>query len=139
MGIFTKKGRPFRDELTNFKKIGEWFIAPILAYKPEVVPEPVFLDWAFHAEQRVSIRYTAASAFKIPGFDIEVPNVPVQGTGYRVVKRGTTLLVRHDITQPNSYQVSFMGGQGDKEQVFELTKSEWQKITSKLRAYEPKA
>jgi hypothetical protein len=136
MGIFTRKGRPFRNERVNLEKIAQWFIQPLFRFKPEQMSDSLYLEMLFHSKERSIHRYEARSSFLMPGLNIEIPNMPVQGLGYRTVNIESTLFVRHDTTRPNSYQISFMGGQGEKEQVFELTAQEWGDISRHLENVE---
>jgi hypothetical protein len=131
---FFKRGRRFADELSTLSIIAKGFIQPLLKHTPEQMSEQTHLERLFNVDYRTTDILHARAKFKMPGLYLVVPNAKFQGMGYRMVNPGTLCLVRKDSRYPNQIEVSFHGGSGDKEHVFELTESQWDSIRTHLHS-----
>jgi hypothetical protein len=113
------------------KRIYNLFLLPLIYYKPEDVKIKDWYEDLFHLKSRDITQYVARKPFKMPGLYYEAPLRPVQGVGYRYVQKGQTVLVRKDI-RDKTWDVEFFGGPGSKDQVFQLSESEWNSIAASL-------
>jgi hypothetical protein len=121
-----KKKRPDPYTQGVMAKIYEWFVGPlVIKHKPHQQSINEFLEQTFDFKNREIIRYVATRDFVLPGLYYSAPLMKVQGIGYRDIKQGTELWVRKDARVPDTVDVEFMGGQGGKDQVFALSRSEW--------------
>ena len=123
-----KKPHPLEEGC--LKQIYEIFVKPFLIYKPELMNQKEWQEQCWNTRDVDIIRYKALHAFKLPGLYLEAPLRKVQGLGYRKVLSGNILEMRKDINQ-TTCDVEFHGG--DKEQVFELTDDEWNRIMPLLK------
>jgi hypothetical protein len=87
-------------------------------------------DWyalLFHLDTRTIQQYVATKDFKMPGLFWLAPHMKTQGLGYRRIKEGTGLMIRHDSIN-DSYDVEFFGGESERTQVFTLDLHEFNSI-----------
>jgi len=110
-------------------RIASVFIKPLLIYKPEAQGMKEWLEQLFDTKNRHIYQFRARREFKMLGEYITPPHAaprhPVQGLGYRKVRYNQRLWVRFDDLDPAHIQVEFDGGPGKKDQVYQLTPSEW--------------
>lgn len=115
----------------SIKEIWRYFFGPLVYYKPDNV---LLRDWyahLFHLDTRYIDQYVATAEFKMPGLFWQAPHVKTQGLGYRTIKEGTGLMVRHD-TIDDVYDIEFFGGKSERTQVFTLDKHEFNSIRPKI-------
>lgn len=128
-----RKPRPDPITQGSLANIYKWFIGPlVLNQKPERQDMREFMEMIFDFKNREIVRYVAKRDFVCPGLLYLAPAMKVQGIGYRDVKAGTELWVRKDARNPDSIDVEFMGGQGGKDLVYQLTLSEWRWVSLNL-------
>jgi hypothetical protein len=101
------------------------FLGPLIRYKPNSLSIKDWMEVIFDSSNRDVTRYVCKAAFKMPGLYYAAAGVKVQGIGYRQVEPGTVLWVRMDARQPDVVDVELFTGQGGKDQIFCLTRSEW--------------
>lgn len=118
------------------REILDVFIAPLLKNCPDRLTQGEWLAFLFHVEHREVVRHVATKNFRLPGLFMAAPLVGVQGLGYRKVKRKDALWVRFDAKAPDQIEVEYFGGQGQADQVFRLTRSEWNSIAMHLKIAE---
>jgi hypothetical protein len=106
------------------KQIYQWFIGRLVFHKPEAMSIRDWLEHIFHTKHRGIERYRVRKPFRMPGLYYAAGAVKVQGLGYRDIKDKMVLLVRTDDREP-FVDVEVHAGQGNKDQVFQLTSSEW--------------
>lgn len=136
MGLSSNRrsGRPWKDELDQYTVIARYFIQVILNQKKhDYESDHAFLERIFAVQERLIGKFEATQEFKMPGLYSESPMIRTQGVGYREVTPGKILHVRHDIRDPNNYDVSFFGGQGGAELWYQLTKSQWLSVLRSLK------
>lgn len=117
--------------------VWDYFFKPLLYYRPNDV---LFDDWfrfLFHTDQRSITQYRARADFRMPGLFYVTAMYKVQGIGGRDVREGQMLMVRKD-TRDEFYDVEFFGGQGGRDQVFQLSNIEWYRIAPKLEEVPPR-
>lgn len=132
-----KKPRPEPHTQGMMGQIYTWFIGPLICnHKPHQMEIDAFMEQLFDFKNRDITRYVAKNDFVLPGLYYSAPLMKVQGVGYRDVKAGTELYVRKDARSPNTIDVEFFGGQGGKDQVFALDKSQWECVLLNLEEAE---
>lgn len=117
----------------KLKYIANLFLGPILRMKPASSVLKSFLEQVFSIENREILKYQAKKSIKVPGLYVEVPNKPIEGSGYRRIKRGQKVWVRYDYRLPNIIELEFIGGKYNQSQWFKLNKFEWDSIKEDLR------
>ncbi len=123
--------RPNPMDEGSAREIWDLFFAPLVYYKPENV---YLKDWywiLFHLDSRTIEQYSSTEEFTMPGLFWQAPHVKTQGLGYRHIKKGQEIIVRHDSID-NQYDIEFFGGPGEATQVFTLTHQEYKTIERKL-------
>jgi hypothetical protein len=100
------------------------------------MPIKDWMDTIFHLKDRDIVRYVARRDFKIPGHFYQAAARKIQGLGYRKVKAGDEVFVRHDATTPDQVDVEVSSGVGT--QVFCLTQIEFNRIGAYLEEAERK-
>lgn len=91
-----------------------------------------FLEDLFDIDHRHLENWTAKRPFIMPGLLCVSGNIKFQGMGYRKVVKGASIISRRDDLLPAEIQVDFFGGQGGAEQVYSLTKEEWEFVKYNL-------
>ena len=122
--------RNFRSKI--FNQIYHDFIWPLRRYKSK---EQTYYNWLreiFCVETRSIVKYRARESFALPGKLFVAGSIPIEGLGYRKVRKGATLYVRHDTTMPDRFDVETDCAPRRKTQVFFLTDYEWTKVKRKL-------
>lgn len=114
-------------------KIIEYFLNPLLKYRPEGMETRDFLDLLFGAGFREINRYRAFNATQIKGTSITRHGVKADNFGYRTIKPGDVLYVRTDTRTPNVIDVEVMIGQGRRSRVFRLSALQWAKLKQHLQ------
>jgi hypothetical protein len=120
-----KKARQVPMLQGSLADIDKWFFKPLMVYKPPQSSINEWYEFLFDFANRDIVRYVAQKEFVLPGILYLAPLMKVQGLGYRKVSAGTELYVRKDARHPDIIDVEVHSGQGNKEQVFCLTASEW--------------
>lgn len=133
-----RRKRPRPMDEGSLREIHRLFIQPLLDKKPERMTEDEWLNHIFHHHTSDIVQYVALKPFKLEGLFLAAPLMPVQGLGYRQVKRGQTLMVKHDHKNPDGVLVEYFGGQGGADQVFQLTASQWEWVKLHVREAAPK-
>jgi hypothetical protein len=119
-----KKNRPAPASQGSLSDIYKLFFGRLHHLKPDVMSLGEWMEYLFDYKNRDIARFVATKEFTMPGLFYTAGSVKVQGLGYRQVPEGAALLVRSD-DRTNTVDVDWMGGQGEKEQVFCLSASEW--------------
>lgn len=101
------------------------FFGRLIIYKPPNMAIKDWLEVLFDIPNRDIGRWKVSRDFRMPGLYYEAASTPIQGIGYRAVKAGAELWVRRDARDLNIVDVEWLGGQGNKDQVFRLNESEW--------------
>ena len=115
------------------KEIYELFFRPLVKrYRRPGASIKEFLEDLFDVDYRHIYRVKARNKFDIPGLLYTAGWAKVQGIGYRTVNKGTLLVVREDMRNPNTVDVEFNGGVGEKEHVYQLTRTEFNSIAVQL-------
>lgn len=125
-----KRPKPIEEGVlaTIYKK----FVSPLVMYKPDDINLKEWLNEdIFHHKFRDIITYKARADFMLPGLFLESAIRKIQGIGYRLVKKDSIIIARKDHRE-TFYNVEFFGGVGNKDQVFELSESQWNSIAAKL-------
>lgn len=89
-------------------------------------------EWTWQTDYISIHQYEAKSPFLLPGLLYVAGAVKIQGIGYKQIAAGTKMWVRVDSRQPSLIDVECHGGQGEAEQVFALSESEWTSIQRHL-------
>lgn len=132
-----KKPRPEPHTQGVMGTIYKYFFGPlIINHKPKQMEIDAFMEEIFDFKNRDITRFVAVRDFVLPGILRAAPNMKIQGIGYRDVKEGTELYVRKDAREPDVIDVEFFGGQGGKDQVFCLDKSQWEYVALCLQEAE---
>lgn len=124
-----RKPRPDPYSEGSIRTIYEWFFGPLVRYKPDHFTIKDWLEELFHLRHRDIVRYRTLVPFRMPGHYRESALKKVQGIGYREVGHGDTLYVRFDALSPNEVDVEILSGVGQKDQVFVLSRAEWESIS----------
>jgi len=106
-------------------KIVEWFLKPLTKYKPNGSSLKDWLDNLFHLKNREIKEYIVDQDFTMLGMLVAAPYIKYYGTGDRKINKGTLLYYRYDWSLPNYIDVEII--KDNRQQVFSLTKSEWEK------------
>lgn len=122
--------KPFKEGY--LKEIYELFFLPLIKLRPRYIGVREWLEMIFNVETRTIDRYETLTTFSVPGDLLAAPNIPIPGIGYRMVKAGTVVWIRHDTTNPNVYDFEAEGS-GRKHQVFRLTEDHWNSIKNNLK------
>jgi hypothetical protein len=56
--------------------------------------------------------------------------------GYKRVRKGALIIVRHDDRRPSFYEAQYGAGPGEKEHVVEMNADEWGSLRPLLREVE---
>lgn len=128
------KRQPWREG--SIQEIYDTFFRPLVArYCTDSDNPKKFIEDLFDVDNRIIRSFTAISSFNMPGLLYVTGQQKVQGLGYRAVPIDTLMWVREDRRQPShsaTVDVEFMGGIGNKDQVFNLSASEWNTIQPHL-------
>lgn len=118
--------RPDPMEEGVLAQISELLIRPLTKVWPKAMDKKQWLEeHVFCIKTRDITRYKVHTPFRMPGYFLAAPLLPIQGLGYRDVKKGTILIVAEDSTTPDKVVVEYFGGRGEADQLFQLTGSEW--------------
>jgi hypothetical protein len=98
----------------QLRRFAELFIAPLAHYRGARTSFPQFIEQFFHVDTRFILMCQVKEHFSIAG---------------RLFKPGDNLLVRHDTTTPELFELSTAKGE---EMVFAVQKLEWIKVKRKL-------
>lgn len=120
-----KRNRPEPITEGCLADIYKWFFGKLIFLKPEATTIGDWMEQLFDSKNRDVIRFVVKKNFTMPGLYYAASNIKYQGIGYRKVKRKEELWVRTDAHEPNRVDIEWLGGQGQKDQVFCLTASEW--------------
>lgn len=120
----------------SLQKIYDWYIAPLLKYKPADMPYAEWMKVIFNYATRDIIRYRVKRRFKLPGLFRLAAAAPVQGLGHRMLAKGDYILVRFDSTQPDAIDVEALVGQGQKDSTFLLSEAQFDSIRTYLEEAE---
>jgi hypothetical protein len=142
MGLSSRRkgGRPWKDELSNLKVIAEYFIKPMMETCPSELSPHVYLEQLFCVRERLIGKFKVKKTiYRVPGLYCESSTIRIQGVGYRRANRDTVLTVRHDITNPDVFDVCFTGGQYNQELWYQMTRSEWLSMQVQLEPMDHEA
>jgi hypothetical protein len=118
------------------REINELFVAPIARQCPDNMDPRLFLEQMFDVKNRDVVRFVVKRDFKMRGLFFLAPAMPVQGVGYRHIKKGTPIWARFDAREPAFVHVDLFTGHGQREQMFKLTKEEWEWTLVRLKEQE---
>jgi hypothetical protein len=133
-----RKPRPEPFSEGSITEIYKYFFGPLIHYKPALMPIKDWMEILFDLKNREITRYLVERPFHMPGLYYSAPAMKVQGIGYRDVKPDSIIWVRKDARNPDQIDVEFLGGQGKKDQMFQLTEHEWDYVALHCREAERK-
>lgn len=124
--------RPWVIKQGVLRHIYKHFFGPLVQYKPDHLSIEQWMMYLFDSENRTILRFVATGPFWLPGLYYEVlPSIKVQGIGHRDVAPKQELYARFDARMPDVIDVEYSGG--GKEQVFCLSRREWDSIAGYLK------
>jgi hypothetical protein len=127
VGVSVKKKNVLEDG--SLKRIWDWFLAPLVQYKPAATDVEQWMESLLDVKNRDIARYQARRGFKMPGLFCAAPLVRLQGLGKRKIRAGETLWVRQDALNPGWVEVETVDRHA---QVFVLSTTEWNSIAALL-------
>lgn len=92
-----------------------------------------FLERLFHVDSRTIEMYYVKKKFKIPGYLVVNRTTFLKGVGYRTVKCGCAVLVRHDERKPGAYELEIIKGRSVEGEYFLLNRTDWFWVAGKLK------
>lgn len=137
-----KRARPKPLDDGILKSIYDWFFRPIVINHsdPESNDIQAFMEMLFDVDKRHLSQWSVVKSFVMPGLCYVNGTQKIQGVGKsRRLQRRTLLMMREDDRKSGSVDVEFFGGRNQKEQVFCLTREEWDwvKLHIKPEAFDP--
>lgn len=119
-----------RDEgyLADIAKIFE----PLINLKPPGMDMYGWMEYLLHVGTRTIDEYVCLHEFRMPGLLKVLPLKCIQGIGYRTVREGSSVWVRHDSTDPERIDIEVHNGIGQAQQVFQLEGSQFRSIRRNL-------
>jgi hypothetical protein len=102
----------------KLKQIGDLFFASLLHHRKHDIPIFTFFEYLMCADTRY-VFFCAASA------DFHLPD------GRKVIA-GSRILLRHDVTMPNLFELCLLDA-ADPDEVFELTRNEWKGVRGAVK------
>lgn len=121
-----KRARPKPLDEGSLGQIYELFFKPLVQqYSEEEQSADSFMEELFRPDLRPISQWKVVKNFKMPGLYYDAASVKVQGIGYRKMALKTIVMARID-ERDETVDIEFFGGPGKKDQVFCLTKLEWE-------------
>lgn len=119
----TKRPLPYTEG--SIKKISDFFLKPLIEYKPEHQNLRQFLERLLHITERDITQYRATKDFSFVGKYVGTPNAPVWGIKTGLIKAGRQVWARVDSTHEDRIDVEIYSGKGSKTKIFQLTRREF--------------
>jgi len=117
----------------SFRQIANLFIGPLVLNKPKRYSYHQFLSKIFCLKTRTIKQYQVKASFDLSGALQVAPLLVVPGRGHTIIRKDALILVRHDTTMPEKYELEHTCTPGRKPQVFELTLLEWAVIQEYIK------
>jgi hypothetical protein len=122
----------------NLTLIAQYFIRPLIKFKPEHMSLTNYLEWIFQTPFRTIETYKAKESFMTLGEYVELPGRKRGIPGKpRRVREGQLVWYRHDSKQkPDVHELSFLSGRGQKEVLYRMNNWEWPNVKKYLELTE---
>jgi hypothetical protein len=123
LGIFTSRGRPYRNERDVITKIYKWFFYHTVKNRRDTIEDSELLEEIWKPDERPILRFRTTREVIFPGYWLVTPNTRWAGLTYQTVKANKEVFVR---TETGKRHVSVMvKGQ---EQVLEVAEDDWKEV-----------
>lgn len=110
------------------KKFFDYFVGPILKFKPKQEDPRDWLNLVFCVNSRIIRKFKVKEEFCVPGnrrMIVDGDPWPREQRGYAVVKKKRILFMRHDRTEKNKFDIEVQIGDNKNYSWFKLTEAEW--------------
>lgn len=121
----------------SLAEIYKHFFGKLTQYKPLEMTLQEWHSVLFDVKNRDIEMYEAIKPFNMTGLYYAAPWVKIQGLGHREIPEKAVMFVRTD-SRIETVDVEVFAGPGKRDQVFQLTQLEWNRLQCYIRPFKKK-